>query len=722
MKNENYIDFPWIINVVSRRKWFIIISLALALIISLGILGFMPTRYQATTTLMIEPSENSKTSEINMLMAGERLALTYSKIINSRPILQSAISQLKSDTPVSVLMDSVSVQPVDNTQLIQISVTDLNPTKSISFANAIATSFIAYVKNLAVENYNQALTNTQNSITLKQSEVNRIISDINSQNKLKTDLEAEKARLQLLLTQNGETYRAVQQDIQSLEMAISNSKNKVHLVEAGYVLANAQYPAYTAAATVFFSRDIITGSSDTLVRTNELIAQVYGPMLYRDNLLEKVISKLSLKDSTATLSRRVSYEAVATSQFLRILVRDDNPSQAVQIASTLSELYIEQIQSNLSISDNKVLSGLLTQLENISIQGVKIQQDLNKNSAALIPIDLEIDRLQSDLSSKYLDLRNLQTDYDQLILEAGRATNTVVISEPAAHAKSLQANKYIYIGVVILLAVIAGFGLMFFSEHIDDKVRTQADISTLLGASPVGVIRHISRGKEKLISSSNVSTHFVEDFKILSALIRPSLKDLPLRTLLITSPHQGEGKSVIAANLAMAFAKTGIDVILVDADFRIPRQHVIFNVAIKGGFSDCLDGNHSDPQLKKINSQNLNLLTCGDQTDDTSELLTSPYLEKVLQTLSNSADLVIIDCPPILPLADVNYLTPFVDGALLVTRSGFSKRKAVLEAAAILKNADMKYLGIILNDIPESPEMSYRYTKEGNPGETNINS
>jgi capsular exopolysaccharide synthesis family protein len=728
MKNENFVDFSWIINVITRRKWLIIIPLAISVIASLAIMIFLPPGYKATTTLMVEPSENYKTSELNVLMAGERMALTYSRIIISRPILEEVISQLDMDLSTSELADMVTVQPIESTQLIQISVNNPAADQAVAIVNSISSAFISYIGDLTTETYNHSLNNNQERIDLKQAEINSIITNINTQNKLKADVETEKSKLELLLSRNRDNYLTLQQNAQTLELTISASTNKVSLVEPAYIISSGTQPPYVASLTIFFSRDIVTGSTDPTINISGLIGQIYGPMLSRETLLSKVINQLSLSETAVTLSYRISYEAVAGTQFLKLNVSYDDPAQAILIADTLGTFFVDQVQSNLAISDNKLLTSLEDQMAEISTQMDIIQEDISNNSTKTIPIDLEIARLNNELSSKYLDLRSLQTSYDQLTLEAGRAANTVVVSDPATHAKTIS-NKTLYVGVLVLLAMIASIGLVFLFENLDDRVRTEADILGLLVAKPIGIISHIARGKDKLIFGSNSSPHVSEDFRKLSAVIRPTLRELPLRRLLVTSPYSGEGKSIVAANLGQVFAKTGTSVIIMDADLHLPRQHILFDVAVQGGLSEYLTSKLTESHLKSVDTQNpglkatkaprlklkatkipnLKLLTSGIQPDDPAELLSTPYLEKVLDNLTERARLVIIDSPPIVTLADASYLTPYVDGALLVIRSSSTKRKAALEAATILKNAGIKFVGIVLNDVPEPPDTFYQY-------------
>ena len=709
MKNDNFIDFSWIINLVTRRKWLVLIPIAAAIILSFLIMIFIPTKYQATATLMVEPSKNYQTNELNMLMAGERLALTYTQMLKSRPILEEVISKLNVDVSVGDLADMITVQPVQNTQLIRLAVINPDAEQAIEFANTISATFISYNKNLSNENYNQLISSNQKNSDLKQTEIDEIIQAIDIQNKLKTDLEAEKTRLESLLSLNNSSYLILRQNVQSLELMKSDSSNKVNLVEPGFIERTANQPPYTASSVVFFDLAIISGNVDPTTNVSGLITRIYDPILYRAALLNKVIDKLGLSGSTDTLAQKISSDVIDGTQFLKISVTDNDPDQALLLANTITGFYIEQIQNSLAFSYNNRLDNIKSQMDALSAEMNQTQEDINNNSVKIIPVDLEIDRLKNELSSKYSDLRSLQTNYDQLTLEVGQAANSVVISEKAAQAKNLVQQKVIYSVVLIFLALFAGTGLVFIVEHFDDKVRSLEEITALLDSKTVSTVGQVELTRDRLIFEPNSSPTISEDFRKLSATIRQPISDIPIRRLLITSPTPGEGKSFIAANLAIVLARTGTEVILVDADYHHPTLDILFKLDNQGGLSEFFTTNKAGDYLKKTKYEKLRILTTGERPKDPIELFSTTSLRHSIDTLTLLSDVVLIDCPPILTLADVSYLTPYADGAILVIRSGITRRKDALEAANNLKNAGLKFIKIILNDVYKSPDNSNPY-------------
>ncbi len=709
MNQTNELDLIWIINVLWRRKWLIISLVLLALVVSIVVLNNLPPVYKATTTILIEQSKSGTLSEYSMLMAAERLALTYSQIITSRPILEQVIFDLNLKTTVEKLEDKITVQPVSDTQLIKITVTNSSPYQVFMIANSIAETFIEYIDALSAENYAQALRDVQLSMDQKQNEIDAILPEIDLQNQAKADLEAEINRLESLLSDNRTSLLTLQENVRSLELIISQLNNKIRVIEPAHIDNPTANRDYNASLILFFEQDLVSASTNYSGQVSDLILQIYGPMLERDAFLVEVIDRLDLDLSPALLGAKISYTTIPDTQFLQVNVSDDDPSQAILIADTVAEVFIDQNLAALNQPYSNRLTNLETDISEVTAQIELIQEEMNSNNSMIIPIDLELDRLERELSTKYSDLRELQTSHDQYIFDAKRSANTIVITEPATQPNSQSQNSILYIGLSAVVACALGAGLTFLLEQLEDRVRTQEDIAKLLDQKPIGVVGHMEKGKDKLILGPNSSPFVAEDFRKLSAVIRQAIEGVPLQKLLVTSPNPGEGKSTVAANLAIVLAKTGNQVILVDADLHRPQVEFLFNLNPEIGLSEYLSSNIKIAPLKTTSYQNLQVLSSGESPDDASELLSSTKLGYILENLASKADLVIIDSPPLLTLADASFLTPLVDGVLLVINSGSTERKAAVEAMALLKMAKIQFVGIVLNGVTTRSHSYYRY-------------
>jgi capsular exopolysaccharide synthesis family protein len=185
-----------------------------------------------------------------------------------------------------------------------------------------------------------------------------------------------------------------------------------------------------------------------------------------------------------------------------------------------------------------------------------------------------------------------------------------------------------------------------------------------------------------------------------------------LRTVLITSPQKGEGKSVTSANLALTMAQElQRRVVLVEGDLRKPSLQHLFGLPAGPGLADYLSGAAELKDIMKfLPEHNLTVIPAGSTPMNPAELLGSTAMRRMLDHLRTRFDRVILDTPPVLPLADVAILAPLVDGALLVVRAGYTPKPAIENA---LRSFDAsRLLGIVLNE--SGMEEDYKYESEAN--------
>jgi len=185
-----------------------------------------------------------------------------------------------------------------------------------------------------------------------------------------------------------------------------------------------------------------------------------------------------------------------------------------------------------------------------------------------------------------------------------------------------------------------------------------------------------------------------------------------LRTILITSPQKGEGKSVTAANLALTMAQElQRRVVLVEADLRKPSLHHLFGLPPGPGLSEYLTGAAElKDAMRFVPEQNLTLLPAGTTPINPAELFGSTAMRRLLDHLRTRFERVILDTPPVLPLADVAILAPLVDGSLMVVRAGFTPKPAIENALRAFDAS--RLLGVVLNE--SGVEQDYRYEAVSN--------
>jgi capsular exopolysaccharide synthesis family protein len=209
-----------------------------------------------------------------------------------------------------------------------------------------------------------------------------------------------------------------------------------------------------------------------------------------------------------------------------------------------------------------------------------------------------------------------------------------------------------------------------------------------------------------LIAALAQTSLAAEQYRSLRARIRRAEAGKSVRTILITSPAKGDGKSLTAANLALTMAQEFQQrVLLLDADLRRPAVHQLFGLTGGPGLSDVLIGAAElDDALTTLPEYNLTVLQAGVPPSHPTELLGSSTMRRTLDTLRGRFDKILIDMPPVAPLADTHVVAPLVDGVLMVVRAGVTPKPAIERALAGLDLS--KVLGLVLNE-SDAPSTDY---------------
>jgi non-specific protein-tyrosine kinase len=268
-----------------------------------------------------------------------------------------------------------------------------------------------------------------------------------------------------------------------------------------------------------------------------------------------------------------------------------------------------------------------------------------------------------------------------------------------------------------LLAAIVGamlaLGGVFLLEYLDDTIKdpdlvrdqtgmpTLAAVVTIPGAGPA----------ERLVTLSSTRSPAAEAYRVLRTNLQFSSLDKPVRTLLVSSPSPGEGKTTTAANLAAVMAQAGQRVVLVDCDLRRPNIHRLFQVANNNGLTTALLHAGADPAafLQETSLPGLQVLTTGPIPPNPSELLSSERMHELLEKLQAQADMVVLDSPPVLAVADASILATRADGTLLVVSAGETRLDMLVKALERLDGLSVRPLGLVLNKLSERRGGYYYY-------------
>lgn len=192
-------------------------------------------------------------------------------------------------------------------------------------------------------------------------------------------------------------------------------------------------------------------------------------------------------------------------------------------------------------------------------------------------------------------------------------------------------------------------------------------------------------------------SYFAEAYRTLRTNIQYSSYDKKLKTVLVTSADNKEGKSTICGNLALSFAQNKRKVLLVDCDLRTPSLHKMFNVSNVYGLTEVLLGTKRIDEAVKNYNNKIDILPSGTISSDPSELLESDEFIELLEVLKEKYDLIILDSSPVRVVSDAQILAAKVDGTILVAKKNKTKLENIKEAKDLLKRVGANLVGVVLN-------------------------
>lgn len=220
----------------------------------------------------------------------------------------------------------------------------------------------------------------------------------------------------------------------------------------------------------------------------------------------------------------------------------------------------------------------------------------------------------------------------------------------------------------------------------------------------------MNKDARNLITVTQPKSPIAEQYRTIRTNIEFMAVDKEIKVMLVTSSTQGEGKSTTASNLAVAYAQQGKRVLIIDTDMRRPTVHYTFRVANGLGLSSLLT---RQAELEKAvlptKVDNLSILTAGPIPPNPAELLSSRAMEKLIEQLRGAYDVIILDAPPLLQVADSRITSKLTDGVILVIGCTTSDRQRVLKAKEQLELTEAKILGVVLNRRELTDDSAYQY-------------
>jgi capsular exopolysaccharide synthesis family protein len=372
----------------------------------------------------------------------------------------------------------------------------------------------------------------------------------------------------------------------------------------------------------------------------------YSSLATQRGLMQRVIDRLNLTVSTDVLASRVSAEVPEGTTFIDISAKEDTANKAQALATAVSEEFVKYIEE-------------------------------------------------------------LETPNGQ---EASQIKAT--ITDPATFNRDPVAPQtMLNLIIAALLGLVLGAGLALIRDLLDNTVKSVEDVEEVTKApvmASVGIDKTMA--KQPMLTDVKGFSPRGEAFRMLRTNLQYLDLDNPPKSLVITSAIAGEGKTSTSTNLAVALAQAGRRVLLIDGDLRRPRVAALLGLESSVGLTTVLVGRTKlEESIQRHQASGVYFLAGGPTPPNPTEVLQSQATHELLAKLRAAYDAVIIDAPPLLPVADAAILGTAADGAIMVTRHGRTHRDELEAATQRLDKVGARLFGTVVNMIPKRSGGSYSY-------------
>lgn len=438
------------------------------------------------------------------------------------------------------------------------------------------------------------------------------------------------------------------------------------------------------------------------------------PLQYSSHITMYVQSYTGISESAADVNN-ISNSKQLVNTYMEVL-KDDAVLNAVG-DMLLTQYDVNELSRYIKVDNTGKVSPSAIK-STLSISSVQDTSAVKIVSTTLNP------KLAADICN---DLTKVAPKYVEDAVGVG-SINTIDQAKvyPSPVAPSALKNTIIGMAAAFLIIVL----IIFVIDYFDNTIKDPDVISQRYKKAIIGEIQEFGSGKKKngkkakhryesrgLLTEKNVPFNVIESYKTIRANILFTAADSDRKVIAISSPAPSEGKSTTAANLAIALAQTGSNVLLIDADMRKPVQHRTFRVKNNEGLSTLIiKKSFLDKSIKKNVISNLDLLTAGPIPPNPSELLASESFKKLLEQFTEMYDYVIIDIPPINVVSDAMVIKDYISGLVLVVRYGQTTNEALTNCMKQVELAQANVLGFVMNDVYHKHGASYykyKYKKYG---------
>ncbi len=687
-------DGPNLLQVIWHGRWIVLICTVVALVAGVWYLATATPIFEATSRIYVEKETPTAFSgDIGIGMTQSRNYLyTQAELFRSRPILEDAVKRLPVSemrefrdvmNPVAHLrIDCLNVDVGKRDEILSVSARSPYPNDAALIVNEVVDAYHAY-------HLEKKQTTARELLKILEEKKTESDAQIEKDEQKRTDLKI--ASGELLLESRGE----------NLALANLAGLHRAHLdAELALAVAESEHQQLAAVA-----KSAVSGRAAFLPPD----ANAYIEAMRREYRRVAREHRFDLEDAEGRLA----------------ILKEQYTGDSLSVRAARARVERLRTESErLEKEHREQVASFVDETFETALQRARVARDEAKANLAELGVKLAANREQAiGATSKNAELEQIESrleraqKYSDLLTEKIQALNVsektgalAIIRLDAAEIpeKPVAPRPTRIMAAALLIGLLLGAGLALLKDQLDHRLRSSEEMASVIGAPVLGVLPHMKdvknaslAGRRVHLSPESLSAEAYRTVRTAIDFNAPNAK-----TILFTSPTGNDGKTTVACNVAIAMAQVGRRVLLIDLDMRRPSQHKVWPVEEKGdrvSITDVIAGRAIvDDLMYDTEITELKLMPCLRPVDNPAELINRPEFAELLQVLSARFDRIIVDSPPVMPVADSRILGRLCDATIVVLRAEKSARKVTELTREALVGVGVDILGTIVNDVPRT--------------------
>lgn len=483
----------------------------------------------------------------------------------------------------------------------------------------------------------------------------------------------------------------------------------VAVTAAAVFLSQRQTPMYRAEARVLV-KSLPSSATEVAPPPPNLVTE--KEVVSSEPVALRVQKELNTDESLAKLLRGLDVKPVADGDVMVVSFVSDDPKFAQDAANAFASGYIEHRRSTATATLEAAQASIEKRIASVEQQLSETLDQVRELRGG----DPELETaLFTERSALVARLGVLQQRFDDLQPDRSIQLGAGEVIETAHRPSSAFSPNHITNGILGGVAgILLALGLVFLLDRMDDNLRRKEDVERALEAPLIGSVPNYKtkrKAASKIVTLEDPHGGASEAYKNLSVGIQFVAEQTHAKTFLVTSAFEGEGKTITTANLGVVLAQIGLRVVVVGGDLRKPKLSEYFGLQNNDGLSNWLTQTDRDAATilrTPAAFDRLRIIPSGTVPANPAGLLNAGRFDQLLQYLKSQFDIILIDSPPLLGVADASLLANRSDAVIFVLRAGETSRAAAVHARESLNRIGVAFAGCILNGYKAST-MPYEY-------------